>query len=139
MSTNNMIHRLELASKTESISKVELLIEEVCKEFSIGEEGYGNILIAVTEAVNNAITHGNQSNENKKVHLAYQSISNEISFTVTDQGNGFDYENVPDPTLPENILKENGRGVFLMKCLADEIAFEDKGKSINLKFRLTGS
>lgn len=139
MTENNAIQYLELPSKTESISKVELLIDEICQNFSISQDSYGNILIALTEAVNNAITHGNQLDPTKKVNLEYESTKGELSFTVKDEGSGFDYEHIPDPTLPENIEKINGRGVFLMKSLADEVEFEENGSLVKLKFTLAAN
>lgn len=137
MTEHNTIQYLELPSKTESLSKIELLIEEICQTFKISEDSYGNILIALTEAVNNAITHGNKLDPSKKVNLEYETTKNQLSFTIKDEGIGFDYDDIPDPTLPENIEKINGRGVFLMKSLADEVKFEENGALVKLKFNIS--
>ena len=134
--TDNAQH-IELPSKIESLAKIELLMEEICEKNGINEDSYGNMLVALTEAVNNAITHGNQLDPNKKVNLEYESNDKEIRFTIKDEGDGFNYNDVPDPTLPENIEKENGRGVFLMKSLADEVSFEEKGRIVKLSFCIT--
>jgi len=131
------IQHLELPSKIESLSKIELLIGDVCERCCINEDSYGNMLVALTEAVNNAIAHGNKYNPKKKVNLDFTTNSKEISFIVKDEGQGFDYNHVPDPTLPENINKINGRGVFLMRTLADEIKFEENGSSVSLKFSIS--
>ena len=128
--------KLKISSATENIFLVEKFIEEACEKFHITEEHYGNILIAITEAVNNAIQHGNKSNPNKNILITLTSEKNKISFTIEDEGNGFDFSNIPDPTNPENIEKPNGRGVFLMRNLADNVCFFDKGKKVELDFNI---
>jgi serine/threonine-protein kinase RsbW len=100
----------------------------------LNEDYYGNILIALTEGVNNAIVHGNKYDKNKVVWLNMESSDNDVQFTIVDEGVGFDYNNVPDPTLPENLEKLSGRGVFLMRQLADEVVFEENGSTIRLRF-----
>ena len=139
MIEENTIQHLELPSKIESISEIENFIDNLCEQRAIGEDEYGNILIALTEAINNAITHGNQFDANKKVNLEMESTHNQICFTVSDEGNGFDFNQIPDPTLPENITKTNGRGVFLMKSLADEVLFEENGSKTTLKFTVSAN
>jgi serine/threonine-protein kinase RsbW len=126
---------IEFASKGENITIIERLIDELCEKYKIQEEHYGNILIALTEAVNNAIYHGNKQDPDKKVILKYQADEDEFRFVIEDEGPGFDFENVPDPTSPENIEKPNGRGVFLMRHLSDEIAFEDDGRIVEMQFK----
>ena len=128
--------KLRLPSKTENLILVERMVDDVCDLFNIGEEKYGNIIVSVTEAVNNAIIHGNKNNPEKKVDIAFKSSQTNISFMVHDEGNGFDYEHLPDPTAPENIERDSGRGVFLMRNLADKVEFEDKGTTVVLQFNL---
>lgn len=127
---------LELGSSPENVSKVEPLIEKVRENYKVDDEMYGNMLVAVTEAVNNAILHGNQSDPNKLVNIEVKSDDHHIVFFVKDDGKGFDYNNLPDPTAPENIEKPTGRGVFLMKSLADMVIFSENGKVVELQFRL---
>jgi serine/threonine-protein kinase RsbW len=126
---------LEFASKGENITIIERLVDDLCERHHIQEEHYGNILIALTEAVNNAIYHGNKQDPDKKVIVKYQADEDEFQFIVEDEGPGFDFENVPDPTSPENIEKPNGRGVFLMRHLSDEIGFDDDGRIVQLAFK----
>lgn len=126
--------KISIDSKVENIAIIEKAIDEICASTNVDEEYYGNILIAVTEAVNNAIMHGNQENPNKKVTVEFSTGPKGLICKVTDEGPGFDYQNVPDPTSPENIEKPNGRGVFLMRHLADEIAFHDNGAIVELNF-----
>jgi len=139
MIEENTMQHMQLPSQIESISQIESFIDDVCDQFSIGEDHYGNILIALTEAINNAITHGNKFDAAKKVNVEMESNPDEICFTVSDEGEGFDFDNIPDPTLPENITKINGRGVFLMKSLADEVIFDEKGTKTTLKFTISAN
>lgn len=130
---------LEIYSKTENISLVEQLIDEVCEENKVHEDYYGNILIAITEAVNNAITHGNQGNPSKKIKIKVESEEPILKFKVSDEGTGFNFDSLPDPTDPENIDKPNGRGVFLMRHLADEVEFFEEGKTVELSFNVSAN
>lgn len=125
---------LVFPSETENIRIVENLVERVFAEYKINEEFYGNILISLTEAVNNAIVHGNKLDPSKRVHLSYSVAGNSLKFKIEDEGPGFDYLNLPDPTSPENIEKPNGRGVFLMRHLADRCEFLEDGKIVSLEF-----
>ena len=93
-------------------------------------------MVATMEATNNAIIHGNNSDPKKNVKIQIQLEEKELKVHVEDQGMGFDYENVPDPTSPENLEKINGRGIFLMEHLSDEIMYREDGRIVVLKFRL---
>lgn len=127
---------LDITSTSDNIRLVERLVEDVCDVFNVNEDNYGNILIAVTEAVNNAIYHGNQGNPDKRIKIGFESGEKNIKFSVCDEGKGFDFNNLPDPTDPLNIDKLNGRGVFLMKNLADKVEFNNNGQEVMLTFNL---
>jgi serine/threonine-protein kinase RsbW len=128
--------KIQIPSLIENIRIVESFIDNAKDRFNLDDDIYGNIMIAVTESVNNAIRHGNQSNKEKNVYLSL-SIGNEIvSFTVMDEGSGFDFDNLPDPTAPENLEKPGGRGIFLMKNLSDEVEFSNNGNTVQLSFYL---
>ncbi len=131
MSSQQIYH---LKSTPEAIAEVEKIVYQICETFNIPEDAFGNILIALTEAVNNAITHGNQNNPEKKVTIEIINKNDEIIFSITDEGQGFDYEHLPDPTLPENISKIGGRGIFIIHQLADKVVFQNKGKTIVIHF-----
>jgi serine/threonine-protein kinase RsbW len=126
---------LKIVSEPQSINIIEKVIDDMKSEFDIHEDSYGNILVAVTEAVNNAIAHGNQNDPSKMVSVSYEVDGDRISFTVSDEGAGFDYYNLPDPTTPENLEKPAGRGVFLMKHLADQVIFSENGRVVELYFK----
>lgn len=127
---------LNFDSKADNIVVAEKLVDDICKKYSVDEDYYGNILIAVTEAVNNAINHGNRQNPEKKVHLEFIDRGDRLSFSVKDEGEGFDHEALPDPTDPENLEKISGRGVFLMKHLADEVEFSENGTKVEMTFKV---
>lgn len=139
MTQEGIVQRFELTSQLESLTKIENYVDDLCDQFAICEDDYGNILIAITEAVNNAITHGNHLDSSKKVCLDIVGNPDTIEFVVEDEGPGFDYTKVPDPTLPENLEKLSGRGIFLMRTLADEISFENDGRKIKLKFSISAN
>lgn len=128
-----IIEELAIPSSFDAVPKVESLIDSVCSKVGVGES-FGNVLIAVTEAVNNAILHGNKNVSNASVYIKSASNDNSFLFSIEDEGNGFDFLTLPDPTAPENIEKENGRGIFLMKNLADEVEFENNGRRVLIYF-----
>ena len=130
-----LLQPLKIKSDAKHLRQVERLIEDVCQLYDVNDDAYGNMLIAVTEAVNNAMAHGNKSNPNKFVNISFSAENSKLIFLISDEGQGFDYKNLPDPTDPENIAKISGRGVFLMTTLSDSIAFEEGGKKILLTFK----
>jgi len=131
--------KLSISSKSENIVLVEKMVEDICDLFNIPEDHYGNILVALTEAVNNAIYHGNQADPEKLIDICFKSKKNEVSFIIKDEGKGFDFTSLPDPTNPENIEKPHGRGVFLMRNLADKVEFEESGSKVVLTFSVNAN
>ena len=130
-----MIRRLRIESKLSNLGIVENAVDTITRDAGINKENYGKILVSVMEAVNNAIIHGNKSDEKKFVDIEIMLENSSMSVTVEDQGQGFKPTDVPDPTEPENIEKVNGRGVYLMRRLADEIKFNKKGNSVTMTFK----
>ena len=126
---------LKINSNTKNLRLIERLIDDVCQVYNVNEDAYGNMLIAVTEAVNNAIHHGNQDDPDKYVRIGFEADDEILVFSITDEGNGFDPSGLPDPTDPANLDKVSGRGVFLMSNLADSIKFEQNGRKVLLGFR----
>lgn len=125
-----------IRSEVADISKVEKLIDDLSARFNLHDDVYGKVLLAVVEAVNNAIVHGNKLDITKPVIIGYIVDDESIQFSIQDSGPGFDSELIPDPTKPENIEKTHGRGIFLMKHLADEIDFLNGGSTVMMKFNL---
>jgi len=131
-----MKQELDFPSKIENLSYVEKLIDDVSTRFKLSSEVYGNILVAIVEAVSNAILHGNKLDSTKTVQVKFSIDNDFLIFWIKDEGPGFDIKKIPDPTLPENVEKPHGRGIFLMTHLADEVSFSDNGTEVELKFRI---
>jgi serine/threonine-protein kinase RsbW len=127
---------LNIPSEIGNLRLVEKAIDELSLELDLSDEVYGNVLVATMEATNNAIIHGNNSDPKKNVRIAIQLEDKQLKVQIEDQGRGFDFASVPDPTSPENLEKINGRGIFLMERLSDEILYLEDGRIVELKFRL---
>jgi serine/threonine-protein kinase RsbW len=130
------VERIVIESDIKNISLIEKLIDDVSNQYNLHSDVYGKILLAIVEGVNNAIVHGNKLDLSKKVALEYQVTDKSVEFIITDEGSGFEYSSIPDPTLPENIEKTHGRGIFLMNHLADNIEFDNNGSKVKLIFDL---
>jgi serine/threonine-protein kinase RsbW len=133
---NPVENKLCLRSDPKSLLSLESWINSLCESYSISVELYGNILIALSEAVNNAIIHGNKNIVDKEALVEASLTDNLLIFTVTDQGVGFNFLNLPDPTLPENLEKPQGRGVFLMNHLSDGVVYQEPGNSVEISFNI---
>ncbi|MGK0387937.1 MAG: serine/threonine-protein kinase RsbW [Maribacter sp.] len=127
---------IELNSDVRNIPKVEAFVEDVVEKFDVAPEIYGNILISLTEAVTNAIVHGNDKDMSKKVKVKMEKEAKKLTFKVTDEGGGFDFSMLPDPTAPENLLKIGGRGVFMMRQLSDILVFSNNGSTVEMIFKV---
>ena len=126
--------KIQFPSLMENVRIVESFIENARERFSIDDDVYGNILVSVMEAVNNAIQHGNKLDKNKNVTLQLNPTESQLTFTITDEGSGYNFDDLPDPTKPDNIEKPNGRGIFLIRHLADQVGFHNNGASVELTF-----
>jgi serine/threonine-protein kinase RsbW len=131
-----MEREIKIPSNIENLRKIEKIVDDLSSEFNIGEDLYGNILIAALEATNNAIQHGNKLDKEKSVTLTVRMDSNKLLMRIEDEGEGFDFKHIPDPTAPENIENINGRGIFLMEKLSDKIEFSRNGATVELEFNL---
>ncbi len=126
--------KLKVPSLIDSVTMVQGFVDIVKDKFNFDDNIYSNIVVSVTESVKNAIVHGNRSNKSKNVYLTMNIDCSNISVTVEDEGKGFDYNNLPDPTAPENIEVIGGRGIYIIKHLADEVNFSNRGKTITMTF-----
>lgn len=136
MANIHVENSISINSEISKVAEVEALIDNQSAMFKFDDDVYGKLLLAVVEAVNNAIVHGNKSDSTKKVDITYIIESDFVEYRITDQGTGFDPNSIPDPTELENIEKFSGRGLFLMKNLSDEMEFSDNGRTVRLKFLL---
>jgi serine/threonine-protein kinase RsbW len=114
---------LEIESNPNNLITVEEFVNYFSKELKLDEEKLPGLLLAVTEAVTNAIIHANKCDETKKVTMNVLKDDHKLIITVKDEGKGFDPAKVPDPTAPENLLKDSGRGLYLMKIYMDELKY----------------
>ena len=130
------LYTLQLPSKMESITLVENLIEEVADKHHIAEDTFANMMTCLSEAVINAIVHGNKLDPDKIVIVNADVEEKRAIWTVTDEGDGFDYNHLPDPTAAENLENLTGRGVFIIKHLADQCIFNAKGNEVELHFKI---
>jgi serine/threonine-protein kinase RsbW len=126
------IYNLTIPSRIDSIAKVETLTEKIAKKMKFNKEDRDNLSIAVTETVNNAVIHGNKENPDKKVQISFEIEKNKLIIKVKDEGKSFDLSKLKNPLAPENLLKENGRGVFIVKSLMDKVDynFTDSGTEV---------
>lgn len=130
-------HPIELESDVKNINQVDIIINSIFEQYQLPKELFGNVLISLTEAVNNSILHGNNCDSFKKVVISHRYNEHKtIAFSVSDEGNGFDPNSLPDPTDPSNIEKIGGRGVFLMKQLSDNLSFNDNGRNVVIEFKI---
>lgn len=130
--------KLIIPSDFEQIAVVESFIEELQSDLNIGESAYANIIVSVTEAVNNGIAHGNRCDPHKKVSIETQLLNEFLlSVRVEDEGEGFNFNDVPDPTgSADAMLDEHGRGVFVMRNFADSIQYLGKGNVVEMQFNI---
>ncbi|MFZ2285742.1 MAG: ATP-binding protein [Bacteroidales bacterium] len=126
---------ITINSDIEKLRVVETLVDTLTKKLGIPDEVYGKILVSTVEAVNNAILHGNKGDVKKLVNISFTADGNIFDVTVTDQGEGFKYDDLPDPTDPANIENLHGRGVFIMRSLADMIEYNEAGNEVKMSFR----
>lgn len=127
---------LKLNSHPGSVSAVEPFVEKLVDRYNLDPDKQCNILISLTEAVTNAIIHGNRKQEAKTVQVRSRKEKDCLTVRVSDEGKGFDYDSLPDPTAPENLCRCGGRGVFLMKQLSDNIRFYNNGSTVEMRFKL---
>ncbi len=130
------IDMMVLNSNPKNIARVETFVQRVVKECKLDADMHGNILISLTEAVTNAILHGNNADESKTVEISLRQEADNIAICVKDEGPGFKYDDIPDPTQEENLLKLGGRGVFLMRQLCDRVLYTNNGSQVEICFNI---
>jgi len=132
-------YRME--STLDSVNKAEEMADRIAAQAGIDEDTRSGVSMAVREAMINAVLHGNAYDPAKRVNLTFENNAQELQITISDEGHGFIPEEVPDPLAPENLLKESGRGIFLMRAFMDEVRFRklNPGTEITLIKRLQSS
>ena len=133
-SPNGMTREFVIPSQPEKTADVDRIVEDMTVKAGYDESMRGDIAIAVNEVVKNAILHGNKCDDSKDVHITCICAPSEFRILVCDCGGGFDPEDVPNPLDPDNILKETGRGLLILRTLMDEVNFDvsSKGTRVTL-------
>lgn len=127
---------LTLASRFDEVERVELFVNDLQSLAGFDDELFGNIMLALSEAVTNAIVHGNKEEPSKKVYLNARKHGNTLTISIKDEGEGFDPDSLPDPLKEENLLKEGGRGVYLIRQFADKVTYSENGTKITIEFSM---
>lgn len=128
--------KVEIANNSHLLKKASRELIDTLKDQGVVEEIIFDIHVAFEEALRNAMIHGNKLNPDKKVKVETEITPEELIISVEDEGEGFDVDKLPDPTVEENLLKESGRGVYLIRYLMDEVRFENGGRRVVMKKRL---
>jgi serine/threonine-protein kinase RsbW len=119
MAANRVSYSLD--SSLESVNLAEETAQLIAAKAGFDEDNCLKISMAVREAVVNAVLHGNAYDPKKRVTVVFENTGQSLAITVSDEGRGLDVNSIPDPTAPENLLKQSGRGIFLMRAFMDEV------------------
>ncbi len=127
---------LKLESKVDSVDAAEIIVQGLAREAGLAEDEIDHLGMAVRESMVNAVAHGNGYSSEKSVYFSVDLGSDgALTVGVRDEGEGFEPQNVPDPTAPENLLKSSGRGLLLMQALVDEFTVrraEPRGMQVTM-------
>ncbi len=132
---------VSFSSVRSNIRLVESFILEINDALDLESSILDRIMISITEVVNNGIIHGNQSDPAKQVHLSCTCYEDRIDFVIRDEGTGFSPDDIPDPLDDENLLKEGGRGVLIVRSMMDSVRFQPSadGMEVHLSISRTES
>ena len=125
---------LKIKSDRTELRKVELFLTEIFLQYKLPLQSFNKVLLCVSEAVVNSIDHGNKNNQFKKVDIRVNCLTQQkIEVQISDEGNGFNFQTLKDPTYAENVKKETGRGIYIITKLSEEIEFRNKGNCVRFK------
>ncbi len=128
--------KLILTSSYEELERVEDLLNELQQALGFNDDFYARLMLTVSEAATNAVVHGNDLDASKKATILAEASDSTLIISTTDEGNGFDNKDIPNPLDEENLLNTSGRGIFLMREYADEVEYKDDGRKLILTFNL---
>jgi serine/threonine-protein kinase RsbW len=121
-----------IPSDTGAARQVQEDIESQLQAHKVADKEIFSVRLALEEALVNAIKHGNQMDRSKSVRISYRLLGNRFEIQITDEGQGFDPSDVPDPTAVENLERPCGRGLMLMRHYMSEVAYNDRGNSVSM-------
>jgi len=127
---------LVISSQLVNINKVRCFLDEIFTESRLDMNYFNRVFLGISEAVNNSIVHGNCCDQDKRVFIRVVYTDDELQIEVKDEGEGFTIESIADPTANENLKKENGRGIFILQQIADEVNYCDGGSKVLIKYTL---
>jgi serine/threonine-protein kinase RsbW len=130
---NKLPEILAIKSDKKELEKVRKFLLQIFEKEGLPQKCFNKVYLCISEAVINSIEHGNKNNRDKQVDIRINYTKGNICIEVHDEGDGFDYELVEDPTLKNNIRKETGRGIHIMKSLCNKVEFRNQGKSVEIK------
>jgi len=113
----------EISSNPEYLPELEKFILDIANDIGLDNDRTNSLSLSFSEAVSNSIVHGNKSDSSKKIKIKVEVAQDKIIITIKDEGKGFNIESVPDPTKPENILKDSGRGIHIMKSFLNDLRY----------------
>jgi serine/threonine-protein kinase RsbW len=133
------MEKITLDSNLTNITAVESFVEDISDRYHLNETYFGPMLIVLTEAFKNAVIHGNKNDAKKKVYITIDPVQNGLSFAVSDEGDGFDFDSLPDPiSVTDGEYENTGKGLFLMKSLTNDLNFSDDGRTVEMTFNIDG-
>jgi serine/threonine-protein kinase RsbW len=121
---NPQIFSKKFSSSTDVLPEIENFVMKISTGFGLYGNRLSRFALAASEAASNSIVHGNKLDKNKDISVELCCVDNIIELKISDKGKGFDPEKVPDPTVPENILKDSGRGIFIMKSFLTDLQYK---------------
>jgi len=123
---------MQIPSDITYIRKASREVENLLRSNNVDDSLIFDIRLSIEEAIKNAIIHGNKKNRKLPVYISYSLKDNKFNVEIEDKGSGFNPGEVQDPTSNENLLKEGGRGVFLIQKLMDEVKYNDRGNKVSM-------
>ncbi len=127
---------LVISSSMNNLEKVRRFLEEVYSESNLNRASFNRVFLGLSEALTNSIVHGNKFNVLKNISIEVSFLNDELFIEITDEGEGFLVECLKDPTCSENLKKESGRGIFLIRHFADELEYFEGGRKVRIKYNL---
>ncbi len=124
-----------IRSDIAQLKLVETFLLEIFQEYNLDQKNFNKVFLCISEAVVNAIEHGNGNDSNKMVFVGIDVNEDLMDIYVKDEGKGFNIENIQDPTAIPNIKKESGRGIHIIKSLSNGILFNNKGNFVQIKVK----
>lgn len=126
----------DFPSDVSSFKKFEKFLYELRGKYKISDEDFYRLYLASSEAFINAIVHGNKLQPSKKVKVRFKSFKKSFEIEVQDEGEGFEPESIPDPTVNENLLRESGRGIYIIKAFSDVVKFHKTRNGMKVKIKI---